>query len=305
LTDQQQLAVREASAIVTAHDDWDAAKRDLLANTIAKGATSDELELFIAVCRRTGLDPFLKQIYFVKYGGKVAIQVGIDGYRALAERTTLYGGQIGPEWADAGGDWHDVWLEDGPPTAARVGVIRKDWDRPVFATCRFKSYVKATDFWRDSPDNMLAKCAESLAFRKAFPTQLGGYAARPPELDDSDRVGDGALDAPGPSRGPAITAGIDAALAEADALLAEPAPKRPIMQPEDFFRDDEPTAFEQEQPPGDDPLAARRAEATALYEECRAAGMRVGPPHPQATEIALDDYVARHRRMLNARAGRP
>jgi phage recombination protein Bet len=304
LTDQQ-LAVREAQAIAQTHDDWNTAKRDLLANTIAKGATSDELELFIAVCRRTGLDPFLKQIYFVKYGGKVAIQVGIDGYRSLAERTNLYGGQIGPEWCDAGGDWHDVWLEDGPPAAARVGIIRKDWDRPVFATCRFKSYVKATDFWRDSPDNMLAKCAESLAFRKAFPTELGGYAARPPELDESDGVGDGALDAPNPSpRRQAIAAGIDAALAEADALLAEPIDPVAVEAHFQETGENEPTAFEQEQPPRD-PLIAKRAEAQDWANKCRAAGIKTSNPNPSFTELALDQYIAQHTRMFNARAARP
>src|SRR5439155_19140757 len=52
---------------------------DLIKRTLAVGATNDELRLFIAACERYGLDPLARQIYFVKYGGKVSVQTSIDG----------------------------------------------------------------------------------------------------------------------------------------------------------------------------------------------------------------------------------
>ncbi len=158
----------------------------LLARTIASGASPDELALFAMICDRTGLCPFARQIFFIERWDNKAQkkvrqpQTSIDGFRLVAQRSREYEGQTPPLWFDESGKAVDLWTSDRFPFAARVGVWRKGFREPCVATALWSEYCQRTKdgsptgMWSKMPALMLAKCAEALALRKAFPAELSG-----------------------------------------------------------------------------------------------------------------------------------
>lgn len=166
----------------------DQSKLALLRETLTSDLTQPEFELFVEVCRNTGLNPFMRQIHAVKRGGKnpkMTIQVGIDGFRLMAERTGDYAGQDGPYWCGDDGEWKDVWLSKEPPRAAKIGVLKENFKTPLYGVATYDEYVQTTtdyntretgpnSMWKKMPAVMLAKCAEALALRKAFPAEMSG-----------------------------------------------------------------------------------------------------------------------------------
>ncbi|PZR55288.1 phage recombination protein Bet [Xylanimonas oleitrophica] len=143
-------------------------------------ASNADLAVFFHTATRTGLDPFARQIYMIERQGKQTIQTGIDGFRLVARRATDRAkGTFGYEdtlWCGEDGQWKDVWLSNKAPVAAKVTVLRDGQRYPAIAL--YQEYValkrdgKPNSMWASKPALMLAKCAEALALRRAFPQDL-------------------------------------------------------------------------------------------------------------------------------------
>jgi phage recombination protein Bet len=164
----------------------------LIRRTITRDLTSDEHALFLECAQRSGLDPFARHIYPQRRNGRLTFEATIDGLRLSAERTGRYAGQLGPEWCGADGIWRDIWTGNQPPVGARVGILRSDFRKPVWGKALYSEFVQLehgepTRFWRDMAANQLAKCAEALGFRKAFPREFSGLYT-PDEMAQAQQV---------------------------------------------------------------------------------------------------------------------
>ena len=163
--------------------------------------TQADVEVFFHQAKRSGLDPFRREIYMItrktKNGPKATIQTGIDGFYKIADRVTrATGGTWGiPEtlWCGPNGQWRDVWLEETPPAAAKVTVERNGSRFTTVATSA--EYNAGSPMWQKMPARMIAKCAEALAIRRAFPDDLSG-------LYTSEEMAQADSPAPAPSRQP-------------------------------------------------------------------------------------------------------
>lgn len=165
-----------------------------LRHTDAQAGSLAEFASAVKEAHQRGLHPFSGHVYFRgqwdKHAekldgsgkGRERLQLGatIDGLRYIAESTGRYGGQKGPYWCGTDGEWREIWLEDGHPAGCKLAVIRTDFDEPLWVTARWSAYAnktsngRLTHIWQKMGPHMLAKCAEALAIRKAFPTQTAG-----------------------------------------------------------------------------------------------------------------------------------
>ncbi|MDG3013578.1 recombinase RecT [Speluncibacter jeojiensis] len=194
------------------HSDWTPEQRDQLRALGGLDEASDgDIAMLKAVSDRSGLDPFVKQVYLVgrktKTGGyrgeaerwetKWSVQVGIDGFRAVTHRYASEKGlivEIGrPVFYNADGDPQKIWLRKwGYPAAAEVTITVGQATATTVAT--WDEYVQTkrdgspNSMWDKMPTVMLAKCAEAQAHRRVCPLTAGMHEAAEMAHLDSEPV---------------------------------------------------------------------------------------------------------------------
>ncbi|MBM0205784.1 recombinase RecT [Micromonospora sp. STR1s_5] len=178
----------------------------------------DQVLVFLLDCNRRGFDPWAKEAYLMQYKTRDGLtyinHIGIGGFRRTGEESGQYRGRTPIEWCGSDGVWKEVWLDGNTaPAAARVGIIREGFERPLYGVATYDEFAPMVDKWvggewdpqegrkiggkKDGQEPvpmwrpgkqggkaslMLAKCAEAQAWRAAFPTRFNGFYA-PEELD--------------------------------------------------------------------------------------------------------------------------
>lgn len=203
------LAIRQNTELTIEPDavNWTEKQVAALRQLGLSGASNADLAIFFHQCVKTGLDPFAKQIYMIERQGKQTVQTGIDGFRLIARRAVDRARQSlafsETLWCGDDGKWSDVWLATTAPRAAKITVYRNGDPNPGIA--HLSEYIglkrdgTPNAMWTGKPALMLAKCAEALALRRAFPQDLSGifiseelaqdYAAEEPQTPAARSAG--------------------------------------------------------------------------------------------------------------------
>ncbi len=124
--------------------------------TVCKGATDAQLQMFLQICKRTGLDPFLKEIWFV--AEKSIIMAARDGYLRVANEHPQFDGIETRVERD----------EKLVPIKAVCTVWRKDRTHPTICEAYYSEYKSGSPVWSKYPSAMISKVAEVLALKRSF-----------------------------------------------------------------------------------------------------------------------------------------
>ncbi len=128
---------------------------ETIKETVCRGATPAQFKMFIEVCKATGLNPFLKEIWFVP---SVGVMAGRDGYLRVANASPQFDGM----------ETRVERTEQGVPIKAVCTVWRKDRTHPVICEAYYNEYKKGGNVWNTYPSAMIAKVAEVLALKRSF-----------------------------------------------------------------------------------------------------------------------------------------
>jgi len=156
---------------------WSKEQIELIKRTVAKGASDDELKLFLHLASRYDLDPFTRQIWFIKYGDDAHIFTGRDGFLHIAHRSGAFNGMqttlreepIGFEIRYYNRKEKKVEVLKRPSQFVAVcTVYRKDMEQPFICEVWESEYSTGQGLWPTKRRVMIQKVAEASTRRRAF-----------------------------------------------------------------------------------------------------------------------------------------
>jgi phage recombination protein Bet len=175
---------------------------DIVKNHLTKGnakITDSEVMLFLELCKRQKLDPFVTgEVFLIKYKEGVPAQtvVGYNTYKRRAEENPNY---LGKEEGIVVLRGNDIVKKDGaclyPQEKllggwCKVSYLKNGYQVYSYKECEMSEYRQDNTMWRTKPAMMICKVAVSQALRDAFPKEMNGlYTAEelaPKEAKEED-----------------------------------------------------------------------------------------------------------------------
>ena len=164
-----QLAVDASDKTVTA------AQVRVLKATICSKMTIEQLQLYLTICARKGVDPFTEAYGFPQKEGGLAFGLRIDGMRSLALRT----GQLKSITTET------IFDGEKKLAGARTTIERDGMTKPVIEEAWMGEYARSGMGWDQFPETMIRKVSAAKALRVAFADALSGVY-EPAEMGNAD-----------------------------------------------------------------------------------------------------------------------
>ena len=170
---------------------------DTIKSTVAKGATDEELAVFLSVANQYHLNPFLKEIWFTKMGDDVAIMTSRDGYRKLAMREPTFvkcqsmavyeNDEFEMELAmgEIINLTHKFKQNDRGAIKGAYAVLKTTTHENYVAYVDFREYDKKNNIWRKYSSAMIRKVAENDVYKRFVNINgLNDYESMPKKFRD-------------------------------------------------------------------------------------------------------------------------
>ncbi len=164
-------------AIASSDAPWTKEQIELIKRTVAKGASDDELKLFLHLAARYDLDPFTRQIWFIKYGEDAHIFTGRDGFLHIAHRSGAFNGMqttlreepvpFEVKFFNKRDKRWDSFRRESQ-FIATCTVYRKDMEQPFKCEVWESEYSSGQGLWPTKRRVMIQKVAEASTLRRAF-----------------------------------------------------------------------------------------------------------------------------------------
>lgn len=152
---------------------------DVIKNSVAKGTSDVELKYFLNVCKSTGLNPFMKEIWCYKDNrNNLLVFAGRDGFLSNAQKQEAFAGirscdvcendELVLDMMNPSQNKHLINQKSRGRVVGAYAIVFRHNSEPTIAYVNFSEYDRGVNAWKTHPAAMIKKVAETQALKLAF-----------------------------------------------------------------------------------------------------------------------------------------